>query len=101
RRAGPGARLTAAARPAERRPERPADVPAALAVRSGAGGAQRCCDLLDGRGLCGADALPALTVGGGDLVGQVEHEAAVVLTFFCGRLARQQRHRVAKVREPG
>src|SRR6266566_4581170 len=66
---------------------------------SGSSSPQRCCDLLDCRGLGGADALPTLAVGGGDLVGEVEDEATVFITFLGGRLAFQQRHRVTKVRE--
>src|SRR5215831_5630364 len=57
--------------------------------RSGAGGAQRVGDFLDRRSLSGADVLPALTVGGSDLVGEVEDEATVVSTFLGGRLAVQ------------
>src|SRR6516162_10323250 len=68
--------------------------------RSGTGCAKRLRDLLDGLRLLGTDALPVLAVGGGDLAGQGENEAPVVIAFFGGGLALQQRHGVAEVPEP-
>jgi len=44
-----------------------------------------------------AHRLPVFPVGGGDLVGQGDHEAPVIIGFLCGRLALEQRHRVVKL----
>src|SRR5208282_1239442 len=69
-------------------------------ARSGAVRAERRGDLLDGLCLSRAHALSVLPVGGSDLVGEGEDEAAVVVAFLGGRLALEQRHGVAQMREP-
>src|SRR5437870_2323604 len=55
------------------------------------------CDRLDGRTLVGADALSAFSVGVGDLVGDVEDEALVVVELLGCGLALEQFDRIAKM----